>query len=552
MKYTPRQYQILGAKFLKERQFAMLGDAPGVGKTGQALMALDPSWHVLVVCPASVKMQWQKAFKDWIDRGSNVINTSKIGHLSRRGTFIINYDLLIRPRVIAELLSHRWDLIIYDEAHKLKSMSAKRTKVALGQKYLRPRAKRIWFLTGTPVKNRTVDLFPILKSCAPEVLGPYNSYLKFVYHYCGAYTGRFGLDTSGASHTEELHERLKPFMLRREKREVLTELPPRVITKIDLECSPAVKRIIREEEEKTIDQAGEEDPAKFRLGEIARIRQALAKHKVPGSVKYIKDLLETEEKIVVFFYHKEVLNELRRAFAKVPHVYVDGSVHPNKRSGIVEVFRSHKEVQIFFGQMEASGEGIDGLQDACSTCVFVEPSWSHTDIEQCIGRLERSGQRNDVNVHILVIEDTIESRMMDVVAMKLNVDKKLYNQKENEIMARTKVVVDPMERIADALEEFKNILSAFLKRLEDPIGANVATVAEPVEEVEVTVDEVTEDAVRTRAGDVCALQPDGSAKVKVVALVKKIGGGRIDALKTSELRKQALEALDKLYDQLDV
>jgi SNF2 family DNA or RNA helicase len=309
-------------------------------------------------------------------------------------------------------------------------MTAKRTKAALSQKGLLPRAERIWFLTGTPVKNRTIDLYPILRSCAPEVLGPYKSYLKFAYRYCGAYTGRFGLDTSGASHTEELCERLKGFMLRREKRDVLTELPPRVISKIDLECTPAVKKVIESEEQATIEKAGDSDPANFKLGEIARVRKAIAKHKVPISVEYIKDLLEEEDKIVVFYYHKEVLGELRRAFASVPHVFIDGSVDPSRRKGLVAEFTNGKNHRLFFGQMEACGEGIDGLQDACSCCVFVEPSWSHTDLEQCIGRLERSGQRSDINVHILTIKDTLEARMMEVVAMKLNVDKKLYNQKK--------------------------------------------------------------------------------------------------------------------------
>lgn len=553
MKFVPRQYQIVGAKFLKDRQFAMLGDAPGVGKTGQAIIAANDLKLVkdtLIVVPSTVKIQWQKALLDWADLSSVIINTGR-DIIPQKRIVLISYELISSPRILAQLLKMRFRLIIFDEAHKLKSPEAKRSVTALGRSFLLPRAVRIWFLTGTPIKNRTVDFFIILKTCAAKVLGAYNTYLKFVYRYCGAYKGKYGLDVSGASHTEELHEQIKPFMLRREKREVLTELPPRVITKVDLPCSPAVKRIIEEEELQTIEQAGERDPALFQLGEQVRIRKALAKYKVPVSVKYIEDLLESEEKIVVFFYHKEVLRELRRHFEKVPSVFVDGSVHPNKRSGIVEDFRVRKDLRLFFGQMEACGEGIDGLQAACSTCVFVEPSWSHTDIEQCIGRLERSGQRNDVNVHILVIEDTIESRMMDVVAMKLNVDKKLYNQNKGEVKMAKKL--EPMERLAVSMES----IAVSLEKLSNPVivtdGAPQPQpqAAAPVE-VEVVVEEVTDDAVRARAGDVCALIPDGAAKVQVVALIKKIGGGKLDALKTPEKRKEALEALDKLYDELDV
>lgn len=544
----------------------MLGDAPGVGKTGQAIIASDPSWKILVVCPASVKNQWRQAVWDWADWKSFIVEGKDIP--KNPSIVIVNYDRIIREPILRSLLKHKWDLIIYDESHKIKNPKAKRTKVALGKRYLFPRAKRIWFLTGTPVKNRTVDLWPILKTCAPEVLGKYNTYLKFCYRYCGAYTGRFGLDVSGASHTEELYERMKPFMLRREKRDVLTELPPRIISKVELDCTPAVKKLIFEEEQKTIEAAGEDDPALFKLGETARIRQVLAKYKVPASVAYINDLLEETNKVVVFYHHKSVLDELKRAFPKIPHVYIDGSVPPEKRPVIVDRFARRPEVRLFFGQMQACGEGIDGLQSACSDCVFVEPSWSHTDIEQCIGRLERSGQRNDVNVHILTIKNTLEARMMDVVAMKLNVDKKLYNQKGEEQMATRKKTTatketekDPMRMIGEAMLEIAAAMTktveVLVKSYEENNGGEPAanpsdgTSAEPVE-AEPQEEDVTEDAIRARAGDIAALAPDGSGKAKVVEIIKKIGGGKIADLKTPALRRKAMAALDALYNDLDV
>lgn len=555
MKYVPRPYQIEGARFLRDRKYALLGDACGVGKTGQAIMALPKiSGNILIVCPASVKNQWRQAFIDWRNWSAQVIESSK-WRLDSWGSsiHIVNYDLLIRESIFRQLLTQRWLCIIFDEAHKLKSLTAKRTKAALSQKGLFSRTDRIWFLTGTPVKNRTIDLYPILRSCAPEVLGSYKSFLKFAYRYCGAYTGRFGLDTSGASHTEELCERLKGFMLRREKRDVLTQLPPRVISKVDLECTPAVKKIIELEEVATIEKAGDNDPANFKLGEIARIRKAIAKYKVPISVEYIKDLLEEEDKIVVFYYHKEVLGELRRAFKEVPHVFVDGSVAPHRRKGLVAEFADRKDCRVFFGQMEACGEGIDGLQTACSCCVFVEPSWSHTDLEQCIGRLERSGQRSDINVHILTIKDTLEARMMEVVAMKLNVDKKLYNQTKEKTMAKQEVE-NPMDKIAAALKQIGEslvIVADAIGTLETP-AAKPAPVAvkDPVPvEVEPQEEEVTEDAIRARAADICALKDKGG-KEKVIELVKKIGGGKIADLKTPAMRQKCMAALDKLYNQL--
>jgi len=552
MTFALRPYQKTGVEFLKARRFALLGDAPGVGKTCQAIMALDPSWSVLIVCPASVKLQWQAALKDWRNWGSTIIDSGDFKFLlsSNAFTLIVNYDLLVRDELLRRLLTIDWDCVVLDEAHRVKSMTSKRTKACLGRAGLRSRAKRMWFLTGTPVKNRPVDLYPVLRSCAPEVITPYDTYLKFVYRYCGAYKGQFGLDTSGASHMEELGDRLKTFMLRREKRDVLTELPPRIISKVEIPCSTAAREIIEDEMQETIDQAGDRDPSLFKLGEQVRIRKALAKYKVEGAAVYIKDLLETENKIVVFYHHKEVLNGLKENLKTFGSVYIDGSVHPAKRGDIVRGFNQDKNIRIFFGQMEACGEGIDGLQHGSSCCVFVEPSWSHTDIEQCIGRLERSGQRSEVNTHILVIKDTIESRMMDVVAMKLSTDKRLYeaNKTQNKEGNMSKKTVSD--------KEFALILALrdLMGETPTPAPEPEAQDAEPVDEaVEVEVEQdkdVTEDALRSRCADICTVAPGGKGKDAVVALIRKIGGGKIADLKTPEQRVQAMTELDALYSKL--
>ena len=558
-RYTPREYQVVGRDFLREKEYRLLGDAPGVGKTGQALIALDESWTILVVCPAAVKAQWREALLAWRGFSSTVIESSKPKELLGN-IIVVNYDLIIKNDVLARLMKLKFDVIIFDEAHRLKSISSKRTKAALSAKGLRSRAKRIWFLTGTPVKNRPIDLYPMLRSCAPEVLGKYNSYLKFAYRYCGAYQNGFGLDVSGASNIEELAQRLKSFMLRRELREVLPELPPRIISLVRLECSPAARRIIEEEENKTIVAAGEQDPSLFKLGEMARVRSALAKYKVPASIEYIKNILENEEKVVVFYHHKEVLNELRRALHTIPSVFIDGSIAPDRRSGIVEEFRTRKEVRLFFGQMGACGEGIDGLQQSSSCCVFVEPSWSHTDIEQCVGRLERSGQSDVIKVHILVIEGTLEDKMMDVVEMKLNTDKKLYNQKEvNKMVKKETPTVSTEERLIVAVEKLTQVCEVLAEAVLMPRASSVTGPEKKtnkddkkasVVEVDVVQEEVTEEAIRARANDICQLSTDGTGKAKVLEAIKKIGGGKIADLKTEDQRVKAMAALDAIYMEL--
>lgn len=466
--------------------------------------------------------------------------------------------------------------VLVHNCHKLKNIESKRTKAALSQNGLHPWANRIWFLTGTPVKNRTIDLYAILRACAPDVLGGYKSYLRFAYRYCGAYQGNFGLDTSGASNTAELCEKLKGFMLRREKRDVLVDLPPRIINHVELECTPQVKKIIQEEELKTIEQAGENDPAMFKLGEIIRIRGVLAKYKVPSCIDYINDLLEEEEKIVIFYHHKEVCRELKEGLKRFKSFTIDGSVQPHTRGRIVDDFNRDSQARVFFGQMEACGEGIDGLQRSSSTCVFIEPSWSHTDIEQCIGRLERDGQRTDINVHILTIKDTIEARMMSVVAQKLEVDKALYGQNQNKQKENTMSKETKEQAVAELHEAFGKALAAVVKiavkeAVMEVLGNAKATQAErPVyqkapaadlaveqgpepstggQAVDVAPeDDVTEEAIRGRAGDIAAADPL-NGRNKCIEIIAKVGGGKIKDLSTPELRIACLKELDALYNK---
>ena len=583
--FTPRQYQIEGRDFLKARRYALLGDAPGVGKTGQACLAIEPEWKVLIVCPASVKEQWREALIAWRGFDSRVIYKAK--EFKYHPRTIVNYDLLVKDELLKKLRQPVWDVIVFDEAHKLKSVDAKRTRAALGKDGIKNSARRMWFMTGTPVKNRTIDLYPILRTCASEFIEPYTSYAKFAYRFCGAFMGRFGLDTSGASNTDDLRNRLKGFMLRREKRDVLTELPPRVITHIKFECTATVKNIIREQEEKTSAQADDisqkyDDPNEvycrvldsLKLGEIGRIRKALAYYKVEPAIEYIKDLLEEEDKIVIFYHHTEVRYALERRLSAFAPVYIDGSVHPSKRSGVVARFNTVPEVRVFLGQMEASGEGIDGLQHSAATCVFVEPSWSHTDIEQCIGRLERSGQRNDINVHILTIKDTLEAKMLDAIAEKLKTDKALYGQnqqtKENEMAEDKKMSKEEAQgKLAEAfgfalVQLIKGaVKEAITETLIPATQAEVAAEeapaapapvkkgkAEPAEVVQDEEKDVTEEAIRTRAGDVCEIDPDKGRDLCAKVISDASNGGKIKDLKTAEQRVKCFEGLDALYNKL--
>lgn len=426
-----REYQKLGVEFLKNRKYALLADDIGVGKTVQAISALNGAKNpVLVICPASVKLHWQNQFKIWRKIEAFVIGPKDGGVMPNASVLIVNYDLISQnnKRIFNHLKGLKFSTIICDEAHRLKNPKAKRTKRVLSKFGLIANTEKMWFLTGTPIHNRPIDLYTLLASCAPHLIKPYDDYMGFAFRYCGAFQGKFGLNVRGSSRESELNEKIKPFFLRRRKEDVLHELPDKIVTKIEFECSAHAKELIAQEEQKTLEESGESDPAYFKLGEIVRLRKAVAKYKTPEAIKFIKDTMEEAGKVVVFFHHHEVAAELAKALADQGVVVVSGQDNIHHKAAKIKKFVEDPDTKIFLGQMQACGEGVDGLQQAANVCIFVEPSWSPSDIDQAIGRLHRMGQKDSVVAYILTIEDTIESKMMDTILWKQKVIKKILDE----------------------------------------------------------------------------------------------------------------------------
>lgn len=571
-----KPYQNTGVEFLKARKYALLGDDPGLGKSAQAIIASDahPGRPVLVLCPAAVKYNWKKEVAKWRPQWSaHIIDTSK--DLLPRGhhVYIINYDLLIRNPIFGKLRSFGFNLVICDESHRLKNESAKRTKKVLRKHGLLGTAARMWFLTGTPSKGRPMDLFPILSRCAPQMLKPYHSYLSFAYRYCGAYMGCFGLDTTGASRLQELHARIAPFMLRRRKTDVMKELPRRMLEIIELKKTSEIKSRIKQIEEETLRQAEEwdRDVDHLKLSEIARLRGAMAMFKVKPVAEYIRDLLESEEKVVVFYHHTKVRKALLEAFKYDECVTISGEDSPSQRPIKVNTFISNPKYRLLFGQIQACGEGVDGLQHGCSTCVFIEPSWSPTDIDQCISRLERMGQKEMVNAYIFIYEGTIEASMVRMMDWKQGVIDTLI---EGNVKKPKPTKPEEDMYVEQRLEKLENLMEGLLKATQqraDAAAGNVdrATVATPEPAVnkatkkttkktarkspppppplereeeeeggpDVENEEITVDICRAVAIDVCKKYanetPDGKARVK--AIVMSLGGGKLADLPEESL-----------------
>lgn len=428
-KRMPRPYQCEGIAYMINHGNCINGDDCGLGKTGQTIATLElmDAFPALVITPASVKYNWKKEWEKWNP-------TRTVGVVGRKKKFnenvwqndviIINYDILgerglDKPTAkFKELLKKRWASCVMDEIHFLKSEKALRTKMA---KKIVKTVPHVWGLTGTLTQNKPADLiqpFTIIRRFE-DIFG---STKKFKYRYCNAKMTVFGMDCSGFSNLEELHELLRMGgYIRRNKRDVLDELPPMVEQTIDVPISNT--REYRKAENNLLEYLEKIDINKVNsavnaphLVMIQTLKQLSIEGKLPFITTYIKEWLEANEgeQLLVFGVHRMPLQQLAEYF-KAP--LIQGGVSADKKQQIVNEF-SNGGHRLLFANIQSAGTGTDGLQDNCSNLVYIELPDKSTELEQANARLERMGQRNSINITYLLSPDTIDADIKEMVADK--------------------------------------------------------------------------------------------------------------------------------------
>lgn len=428
-KRMPRPYQCEGIAYMINHGNCINGDDCGLGKTGQTIATLElmDAFPALVITPASVKYNWKKEWEKWNP-------TRTVGVVGRKKKFdenvwqndviIINYDILgerglDKPTAkFKELLKKRWASCVIDEIHFLKSEKALRTKMA---KKIVKTVPHVWGLTGTLTQNKPADLiqpFTIIRRFE-DIFG---STKEFKYRYCNAKMTVFGMDCSGFSNLEELHELLRMGgYIRRNKRDVLDELPPMVEQTIDVPISNT--REYRKAENNLLEYLEKIDINKVNsavnaphLVMIQTLKQLSIEGKLPFITTYIKEWLEANEgeQLLVFGVHRMPLQQLAEYF-KAP--LIQGGVSADKKQQIVNEF-SNGGHRLLFANIQSAGTGTDGLQDNCSNLVYIELPDKSTELEQANARLERMGQRNSINITYLLSPDTIDADIKEMVADK--------------------------------------------------------------------------------------------------------------------------------------
>jgi SNF2 family DNA or RNA helicase len=414
-------YQAAGVKFIDTNKGrALIADEMGLGKTVQALawLQLHPEIRpAIVVVPASLKLNWKKEAEAWMpDPRTDIISGKKIRNVSGQ-IIIINYDVLYEW--VERLQELEALALIIDEAHYIKSMSARRTKAV---KRMAKGIPNVIALSGTPILNRPIEIYNTIRVINEGLFPNYKGYAR---RYCNLRYNGFGWDMSGATNTAELHQILsRTIMIRRTKAEVLKELPEKLYSFVPIEISNKTEYRKAERDfinfilEKKGSVAALRAASAEALTTIEGLKQLSVRGKMKQCIEWIQNFLEVDGKLVVFAVHKFVIDELMEAFKDVA-VKIDGSVTAADRQIAVDRFQEDDNVRLFVGNIQAAGVGI--TLTAASNVAFLEYPWSPGLLSQAIDRCHRIGQKDAVNVHYLLALDTIEEKIAKMLDEKRTV-----------------------------------------------------------------------------------------------------------------------------------
>lgn len=425
--FKPFDYQIQGAKGIRDfGGRCLLADDMGLGKTVQALMFLKKTpdaWPACVVCPASVKYGWEHHALTVAGVHASVLEGKralppKHARLRERAFIVVNYDIL--PQWEAYIKALKVKTLIIDEIHYCANRETKRTKSC---KVLSRRAKYVLGLSGTPLVNRPSELWPGLNMIRPD---KFNSFWAFGQRYCGAKLGPWGWEYKGASRVKELRKVLRQTcMIRRTKMQVMDELPARTRSTVLVPLSNrneyqyAKKSFINWLRGQDISRAERAKKARV-LAHTVYLKKLVGELKLQGCINFINNWLKSsDKKVVVFCIHKEFIRRAREA-TQARSVVITGDTPGNMRKRAIREFRENNKTRVMFGNMQAMGTGVDGLQVA-STGIFAELSWRVGDHTQAEGRLDRIGQQEPCMFYYLMAADTIEERICRVIQEKHDV-----------------------------------------------------------------------------------------------------------------------------------
>ena len=375
---------------------------------------------VLVICPASLKINWQREIALYSDRPVFIAEGKNFS--TEHDFVIVNYDILknfydLKDKENSPLIKANFDLVILDEAHLISNPQAARTKII--NAFVK-NIKQVWLLTGTPMTNRPMNYFNLLNIIENPVA---QNWMAYAIRYCQGYQFRAGKrkvwNVSGASNLDELRERTSGQILRRLKEDVL-DLPEKIITPIYLKLNSKEYTDLSGEYYDWLNGGEGSSTLSVQFTKLMKLRKLIADEKVKHTIDFVEHLLDQDKKVIIFTNFTETLHRIYEHFGQKA-VYLDGSCNKVQRQYAVDQFQQNDKVRVFVGNLKAAGVGL--TLTAAEIVVMNDLSFVPAEHAQAEDRAYRYGQRNNVLVYYPLFENTLEMIVYNI----LNNKKKIIN-----------------------------------------------------------------------------------------------------------------------------
>lgn len=446
LRVEPYEYQREGICFGLEHKRIIIGDEPGLGKTLQSIGIVDTAnaYPCLVICPSSLKINWQREFEKFTDKSALVLDNNvrtTWGYLLSMGVHqvaIVNYeslrkffvwdirggkqfrlkDVVFNPQIQA------FKSIIIDESHRVKDPSAQQTIFTKGLS-----VGKDWciLLSGTPVVNRPEDL--IAQLSIMNRLSEFGGRAKFMADYC---TDPKDKTAEPAVPLSELSRQLyDTCMIRREKAKVLPQLPDKTRVDLFIEISNDKEYNLAAEDlaaylQEYTECTDWEIRRKMRMEALVKfmtLRSLATKGKIAQAVDFIRTFLDSGKKLIVFCSLHEIVDELQKVFPRA--VTVTGRDSAVNKQASVDAFQNNPNVQLIICSIKAAGVGL--TLTAASDVAFIELAWTYADCCQCEDRAHRIGQKDNVTCYYLLGRGTIDHTIYRLIHRKKSIANEIMN-----------------------------------------------------------------------------------------------------------------------------
>ena len=434
-------------KLAGSRRF-ILADDMGLGKTTATIIAAleTGSKKILIICPASLKINWQREIENYSDRPVYIAEGKKFS--TESDFVIVNYDILKnfhdtdpKKKNGSILNQSNFDLVILDEAHMISNPQAQRTKII---NHFVKDIKRVWLLTGTPMTSRPMNYYNLLNIIESPVA---QNWMAYAIRYCQGYQFMAGRrkvwNVTGASNLEELRDRTSKQILRRLKEDVL-DLPDKIISPVYLRLkSKEYEELMGEYYDWFDNKKDESSSLTVQFSKLMKVRKVIANEKTKQTIEFVENIVEQGKKVIIFTNFTDTLQTIYQHFGKQA-VYLDGSCSKPHRQNAVDEFQENDKIKVFVGNLKAAGVGL--TLTAAEVVIMNDLSFVPAEHAQAEDRAYRYGQKSNVLVYYPLYENTIEGAVYDIL-----------NRKKEII--RTVMGDQQPENVGDVVEEILGLIN---------------------------------------------------------------------------------------------